>query len=275
MLKDILVVLDGSDYSWSALGHAIELARCFQATVHGMIITIGKLIDKQTFDKFRMGFEHVDVEFAQLKEGLVLMEQFEQRCSSGSVRFNWFTTDSTHAKSIWDKALEIGADIMIVGKHGKEEIAPYPSKVLSVDKIVRQAKLPIMLSQRAYQPIETAYLAYDGAIISIRALRFIAEICSRCKWKMKVLCVHRSPFRRDKLLEQASETAELHGVSIEKIGRGGDVVRQLLEVTAENPNALIVMGAYSKKLKELIIGSVPERIMHLAPQPILIYRPNQ
>jgi nucleotide-binding universal stress UspA family protein len=117
------------------------------------------------------------------------------------------------------------------------------------------------------------YVAYDGAFVSIRALRFAAELCARYKWNMSVITVHRSKERREKLLREAVKMGQLHELNITTIGKGGDVMKQILDITSEEPNALIVLGAYSSRLRGLILGNVPERIMRRAPQPVLLYRP--
>jgi len=40
MIKNIVVPLDGSNHSWRAAQHAIQLARSCNATIHGISITI-------------------------------------------------------------------------------------------------------------------------------------------------------------------------------------------------------------------------------------------
>ncbi len=94
-----------------------------------------------------------------------------------------------------------------------------------------------------------------------------------CGWQMRVISVHRSPERRKKLLSEAAKIADLHGVKITPIDKSGDVLLRVLEVTAEEPNALLVLGARSRRMLGLTVGSVSERVMRRAPQPVLLYRP--
>ena len=50
MIKNIVVPLDGSNFSWSAAHHAIQIARQYRATVHGVSITDVKIIEGQLLD---------------------------------------------------------------------------------------------------------------------------------------------------------------------------------------------------------------------------------
>jgi len=271
MLKNILVPLDGSDHSWSAAFHAIQMAKAFGATIHGMTVTDVRIIDGELLDDL-----HVDSETAEhiyQDKGCSLLGRLKKECRLAKVPFLPIATTGMVASSICRKASAIKAEIIAIGKKGINASWSGPFLGSAAENIVRQSKRSVLLAQEEYKPIDTAYVAYDGAIVSIRALRFVAEICSICKWKMNVISVHRSTERREKLLKQAEETAELHNMKINKIGKGGDVITHILDITSQDPNALIVLGAYSRRLRELILGSVPERIMHRAPQPVLIYRP--
>jgi len=272
MLKNVLVPLDGSDHSWSAAKHAIQIAKAFRATIHGLTVTDVKIIDGQIAED--LNINHDTAERIYQDKGHALLKQLEQECSSAKVAFRPISVTGMVSKSICQTASKIKAEIIAIGRRGVN--AGWSGLLLgsTAESIIRQSGRSVLLSQENYSPIETMFVAYDGSVVSIRALRFAAELCAKCKWKMSVITVHRSPAKRDKLLKQAEEIAELHGTKITKIGKGGEVIRQILEITAEEPNALIVIGAYSKRLRELLLGSVAERIIHRASQPVLVYRPH-
>lgn len=272
MLKNVLVPLDGSDYSQSAGKHAIQIARAFHATIYGLTVTDVKIVDGQIAED--LNINHDTAERIYKDKGYALLKQLEDECSSAKVAFRPVSVTGMVARSISQTANKIRAEIIAIGKRGVN--ANWSGLLLgsTAESLIRQSGRSVLLSQENYNPIETVFVAYDGSVVSIRALRFAAEMCAKCKWKMSVITVHRSPAQRDKLLKQSEETAELYGMKITKIGKGGEVIKQILEVTAEEPNALIVIGAYSRRLRELLLGSVAERIIHRATQPILVYRPR-
>jgi nucleotide-binding universal stress UspA family protein len=271
MLKKILVPLDGSDYSWSAARHAIQMAKAFRADIHGLSVTDVKIVDGQIATDLHV--DHETAEKIYQDKGHAVLEQLKQECDLAKVVFYPVTTTGMVANSICNIAIDTRAELIAIGKHGINADWSGPLLGSTAESLIRQSKLSVLLAQENYVPISSVYVAYDGAIVSIKALRFIAELCAKCKWKMNVITIHRSLARREKLLKQAEETAELNNISINKIGKDGDVLKQILKVTSQEPDALIVIGAYSRRLRELILGSVAERVVHRASQPVLIYRP--
>ena len=271
MLKKILVPLDGSDYSWSAARHAIQMAKAFRADIHGLSVTDVKIVDGQIATDLHV--DHETAEKIYQDKGHAVLEQLKQECDLAKVVFYPVTTTGMVSSSICSIATDTKAELIAIGKHGINADWSGPLLGSTAESLIRQSKLSVLLAQENYVPISSVYVAYDGAIVSIKALRFTAELCAKCKWKMNVITIHRSPARREKLLKQAEETAELDDIKINKIGKDGDVLKQILKVTSQEPNALIVIGAYSRRLREFILGSVAERVVHRASQPVLIYRP--
>ncbi|MDQ1317766.1 MAG: Universal stress protein [Candidatus Poribacteria bacterium] len=271
MLKKILVPLDGSDYSWSAARHAIQMAKAFRADIHGLSVTDVKIVDGQIATDLHV--DHETAEKIYQDKGHALLEQLKQECDLAKVVFYPVTATGMVSSSICSIATDTRAELIAIGKHGINADWSGPLLGSTAESLIRQSKLSVLLAQENYVPISSVYVAYDGAIVSIKALRFTAELCAKCKWKMNVITIHRSHARREKLLKQAEETAELNNIKINKIGKDGDVLKQILKVTSQEPDALIVIGAYSRRLRELILGSVAERVVHCASQPVLIYRP--
>ena len=271
MLTSILVPFDDSSYSWSAARHAIQMARPFRATIHGLYtidvrITKGQLVRDLKVDSKTAQDAYED-------KGETLLEKLGSECKSASVAFRSILTTGAIFQSIRRATSQVDAELIAMGKKGVN--ARWSGALLGsvAESVVRQAKRPVLLAQEEYIPIETVYVAYDGKLVSIRALRFAAELCARCKWKMNVISIHRSEERRKKLLREAAEMAEIHRVKITKTGRGGDATKQILDITSEDPSALIVLGAYSRRLRGLILGGVAEQVIHKSPQPVLLYRP--
>jgi|GEM_PF-920017 len=271
MLKNIVVPLDSSDYSWNAVQHAIQMACPYRATIHGIYAIDAKIVKGQLLDDL-----NIDPETARnlyQDKGRMLLEQFEEKCKGAGAEFHPVLTDGIVSDVIRDVASQVKAELIVMGKRGINAQWSGPLLGSIAETAVRQAKRPVLLAQESYTPIEAAYVAYDGELVSIRALRFVADLCARYRWKMSVVSVHDSEERRKKLLGQAVEMAELHGLKITTIGRSGDAAEQILDATSEDTGALIALGAYSSRLRRLILGDIPEQVMRKAPQPVLVYRP--
>jgi nucleotide-binding universal stress UspA family protein len=271
MLKNIVVPLDGSEYSWSAAQHAVQIARPFRAKIHGIYAIDAKVIQGDLLDDLKIDPEVARKTYSD--KGQKLMEDFSEKCREAGLVCQPVIDTSAIPDLIRKTAREVDAELIVMGKKGVSAQWTGPLLGSTTEAMVRRSRRPVLLAQGSYEPIKKAYVAYDGELVSIRALRFTADICEHCKWEMCVISVHDSEQPRNRLLREAEEMAELHKLKITTIGKSGDVTEQILAAASEDPNALIAVGAYSSSLKRLILGSVSEEVMRRAPQPVLIYRP--
>jgi len=271
MLKNVIVPLDGSEYSWSAVQHAIQIACPYRATIHGLYAIDAKVIQGDLLDDLK-----VDPEVAKAlytDKGRKLLKDFSEKCKGAGVVFQPVIDMSAIPDLVRKTATKVDAELIVMGKKGVNAQWTGPLLGSTAESLVRRVKRPVLLAQEKYTPIKKVCVAYDGEIVSIRALRFVADLCERCKWEMSVISVHDSEERRRKLLREAEEMAELHQLKIITIGRSGDATEQIIDAVSGDPNILVAIGAYSSRLRRLILGSVPEEVMRQAAQPVLIYRP--
>jgi len=271
MLKNILVPLDSSSYSWSAAQHAIQMAHSYRATIHGLYAIDARIIKGQLLRDLKV--DSTTARNLYRDKGRALLEQLEGKCKDANVQFRPVMIEGAVSDSIRDIASQVNAELTVMGKKGTSAQWTGPLLGSIAESVTRQARRPVFLAQEEYVPIKAVYVAYDGGLVSIRAVRFTADLCARCRWDMRVISVHSSKERTRKLLREAVEMAELYRLKIATIGRSGDVTGQIINAASEEPNALIVLGAYSKRLRRLMLGGVPEQVMRKAPQPVLIYRP--
>jgi nucleotide-binding universal stress UspA family protein len=74
-------------------------------------------------------------------------------------------------------------------------------------------------------------------------------------------------------LEEASETVEGEGVSVETYSREGDPADAILDVAEERNADLIVVGNKGMTgAKRFLLGSVPNKVSHHAPCSVMIIR---
>lgn len=76
---------------------------------------------------------------------------------------------------------------------------------------------------------------------------------------------------QQKILEEAEDHLDLTGIDHETIEEVGDPGTRLLAVAEERGADLIVIGRRGANLAErVILGSVADRVCHLAPIPVLV-----
>ena len=79
--------------------------------------------------------------------------------------------------------------------------------------------------------------------------------------------------RGEQVLDEAERVVKQRGISVEKVLREGDAVREIVAVTQEGKFDLVVVGHRGlSRLKELFLGAVSEGVSHKAPCPVLIVK---
>jgi len=79
--------------------------------------------------------------------------------------------------------------------------------------------------------------------------------------------------RGTRILNEAELIVKERGVSVEKVLREGDAVREIAAAAQEGRFDLVVVGHRGwSKLKELFLGAVSEGVSHKAPCPVMIVK---
>jgi len=79
--------------------------------------------------------------------------------------------------------------------------------------------------------------------------------------------------RGKQILDDAEQVVKERGVSVEKVLREGDAVKEIVAVAQEGTFDLIIVGHRGlSKLKELFLGAVSEGVSHKASCPVLIVK---
>jgi len=75
------------------------------------------------------------------------------------------------------------------------------------------------------------------------------------------------------ILDEAEQIVKERGISVEKVLREGDAVREIVATAQEGKFDIIVFGHRGlSKLKELLLGAISEGVSHKAPCPVLIVK---
>lgn len=79
--------------------------------------------------------------------------------------------------------------------------------------------------------------------------------------------------KADKVFDDARETAEEHGVSVETVLEFGEPDEVILEYAEEKDVDRVVMGSHCRTGAErFLLGSVAEKVVRRAPVPVMIVR---
>ncbi len=140
--------------------------------------------------------------------------------------------------------------------------------------------------------VNTVVTGVDGSEGSRRAAEHAAAIARHWSAKLLLVTVVRTPEGwwgiggappspealsaaliegQQKILSEIEGHLELDGIEHETVEELGDPVSRLVDVCDENDADLLVIGRRGAGLAErIILGSVADRLCHMAPCPVLI-----
>lgn len=140
MFKTILFATDFSESSDHAFQYALSLARKFESRL-GIIHVISEPVDLRGFYVPHISFDKLEEEIEQ--GALKMMEKFCHTHVQDYANVESFVVPGIPYDEIIKKAVEINADLIVVGTHGRTGL----DHVLfgsTAEKVVRKSAVPVM-----------------------------------------------------------------------------------------------------------------------------------
>lgn len=164
-------------------------------------------------------------------------------------------------------------DLIILGKRGEHANFDTLHLGSNLERVVRSAHKPVLVSARRVKPIQRFLLAFDGSPSARKALEYISREPLFKGLECHVMRVgrvtpeaHQSLIETAKILQQAGFSTH----TAVKMGKPDETMAAYVE-TAEID--LLVMGAYKhSRIRDLIIGSTTTAMMRSCHIPILLFR---
>lgn len=290
MIEKILVCTDGSDHALQATILAAELCQKFgceiilfnvffcpyaQAPDTGMWeIALGEAaIDKLC----KEDLEHIK------QDALPVLEQ-------AGVPYRIVQEIGHPVEEIIQASIREKADMIILGSRG---LSRWKALMMGsvTDGVIHQASCPALIVRGYPTLFRSILLAADGSDSSVHAAQLATGFASKLDSSLTILNVtetHKRPpgvTERGQLLEELSQQImkrieetiipialkeDVH-VSMRQIN--GHPARTIAEFADDNDNDLIVMGRRGRSpIKSLLLGSVSDRVSHLAHCSVMISR---
>jgi nucleotide-binding universal stress UspA family protein len=162
-MKTVLVATDLSDRSNIAVSRAIQIARQQDATLH-VVHVIDAELPSTLADAQREAAESILLE---------TMAPFE---NAGPIRTQISAVLGDPCKEINFKAMEIGADLIVRGRHRHRGLAEFFAGT-TVERMARIATLPLLVVARpANSPYATAVVGVDFSKCATKAVSLAAAL---------------------------------------------------------------------------------------------------
>jgi nucleotide-binding universal stress UspA family protein len=282
----ITAFIDASDYTESVIAHAswvsattgysLELVHAVDHRRHAAPVnltgnlTLGartQLLDELTAHEQNAARLAKQAGFALLDDAKALAEK------SGAIDVTTRLRTGDFLSAIQD--VETDTRLLILGKRG--EHADFASGHLgsNLERVVRSANKPVLVSARAFTMPDHAVIAFDGGTSMDHAIAHIAGGKLFKDIKLTLLHATKPGSAPSEKLDAASDQLKDAGFEAETLVREGEPEAVITDFVAESDAGLLVMGAYGhSRIRTLIIGSTTTAMVRNCPIPVMMFRPE-
>jgi len=279
MIKTILIPVDGSANSDTAVDYGIYIAPKLEATLTGLHVIdvyliqgplmtdISATVGMPPYDGF---FEAVETSLKEKADAV--LKNFEDRCRTASISCLTKKNIGKISDTIIEEAEN--ADLVLMAKKGEHFHLKEGGLLGSVaEAVIRRSGKPVIVIPESFREIESIGLAYDGSAPARKALELCLNISEKSKWPITVLIISADAQKAADLSAQVEEMAQKNLADCEVIISAGREADEILKFIAEGAVELMVMGAYGhNRLRQWLLGSTTSHIIHKSPIPVLLIR---
>ncbi|OLL31136.1 universal stress protein UspA [Burkholderia sp. SRS-W-2-2016] len=144
MYQNILVALDGSNASRSALKEAVGLAGLTRGVVHPVYV-----VDKSPLFSYAGYYDPITLMEVLRKDGHSVLAEAEQACMVADVQCRAEMTESNSlsddvASAVLRHAQQVDADLIVMGTHGRRGIRRLVIGSVA-EQVLRFSRCPVLL----------------------------------------------------------------------------------------------------------------------------------
>ena len=274
MLRTILVGLDGSDHSKSAVELGIVWAKRFDALLVGLgvidqadicapeAVPLGAGAFKGMIDETRLHEAQVTITNA--------IEAFSLRCAEEGVSSKPLEDVGRPAERI---ALEAQRyDLIMMGRQTFFHLDADPGETLR--SLLNNTPRPIVIVPQQWREGDGALIAYDGSLQATHALSAFAASGLASRTPVHVLSIHEDKIEAARVAQRAVEYLGFHDIQAQPhaIAATSSPADLVLEHVNSLKVGLLVMGCYGQStLREFFLGSVTQALLDNSPIPLFLY----
>ena len=165
------------------------------------------------------------------------------------------------------------ASMIMIGKRGEE--ADFASLRLGahLERFIRASHKPVFVASRAFKPINTVIVAYDGGASSQRLVDHIARNPLFAGLKIDLVTVGQRNRDTEKAQEDAKAILVGAGLEVETTILAGQPDEVLGKRVEDCGSCLVAMGAYGhSRIRAFVLGSTTTEMLRSCKSPVLLMR---
>ena len=174
-------------------------------------------------------------------------------------------------ETVTDK--EETGDMIVIGKRGEAAGLAMEHLGSNLERIVRASHRPVFIANRAFKPITSVLVAFDGGASSLKAIDYIARSPMFAGLSVTLVFAGKETPAIQKSLSDATATLKAGGFDAKTVIESGEPEKVLAQITSNGEHELLVMGAYGhSRVRSFIIGSTTTEMLRSCKVPVLIMR---
>lgn len=280
-MSTILACTDGSLYSPSIYNHASWVAKRCGTSIHVLhVIERDESINKQDLSG-SIGFDanaELLEELAKLDEsqarvarlrGKAILEDAAKQLAKHEVK-----TTQRHGSVVETlDEFEDDAELVIIGKRGEHADFAKGHLGSNLERVVRSAKIPVLVASREFKSIERFLIAFDGGASSLKAVHHVATQPLLKGLECHIVMCGKPDREHEISLEHAVTSLRGAGFSVTSELLAGDPDEVIAREATQRSIDLLVMGAYGhSRVRNLILGSTTTHLIRTCQIPIILFR---
>ena len=250
MIKKILVTLDSSPFTETAVRHTIEIGKSHNAEVTGITVVHTKKLENVGPVPIGAGHSAINLRQFRLKETIThideIIKKFESVLSGSGLIYRVIREKGDPLRLMVSYATH--QDLIITGARS---IFNYDVVEEGQDLLCRMLSVgigPFFAVGGEFNPIRRVLVAYDGSMNSRRALNKFIQLKIWPDVSIRIIHFGGEDEKSKKLLLDATQECSAQGFNAESLSLEGPAKTQLLKHAEEWRADLIVIGNRPRSL---------------------------
>jgi len=258
MYEKILVPTDGSEVAERAGAVAVRMADLFDAGL--AVISVREPGDEKRAERAVRAVEEAAVEAGLTPETEVIDDE----------------KTAIH-RAIVDYAEEHGADVVVMGTHGRTGIGRFLLGSVT-QQTLQESPIPVVTVHEdtvADFDVDNVLVPTDGSEGAEAAAEHAIDLVTEVGGTLHALHATRGREEDSSPIDDVRDRAEAAGVEVVTATRSGRPHQAIAGYVAEAEIDVVVMGTHGRTgLRRYVLGSVTERTVRFSPVPVVSVKPK-
>ncbi|KGF68062.1 universal stress protein UspA [Hoeflea sp. BAL378] len=170
-------------------------------------------------------------------------------------------------------AQEGPASMIMIGKRGEEADVESLRLGAHLERLIRASHKPVFVASRAFRPIDSVIIAFDGGASSLRLVDHIARSPLFAGLAIDLVTVGQNTAETEKAQANARTLLDAAGLSVQTTILPGEPEAVLGQRVAQNGACLVAMGAYGhSRIRSFVLGSTTSDMLRSCKAPVVLMR---